>query len=147
LTPSARGYKGRGYASGPAGVFRIPEMAKVGDVDGMRAVIEDIAKSMQDYWQTTMGRVYLRLAAINGVIKDKLGIVRYLCGERGVPGLADDPEAYGAFPAVASLPSSFLLSLCRGFFFISLTTGISIPYALPSLISVSHSPHLPLPQR
>jgi len=82
------------------------KMALAGLVEGERAVIEDIDKALPGYWQTTAGRLYLRLATSAAINNDKLGLVQYLCGERGVPALGDDKgDECGAFISIS--PSAF----------------------------------------
>lgn len=79
------------------------QMVAAGNVEGLRAVVKDVEKSMPGYWQTTAeGRLYLRLATSRAIIHNKLGIVHCLCGERGV--LAEANDERGAFTHPLHLP-------------------------------------------
>lgn len=98
------------YAAALDRVVRMTRMASAGNVVGVRAVVEDIEKGLPGYWQTTVGRLYMRLATIGAINNHKLGTVRYLCGERGVPALGDGKgDELGAFPPPPS--SACLVSL------------------------------------
>jgi hypothetical protein len=88
-------------------IFKAYDLIKSGNVESLRSMVERadvyIAVEGDDgsvrpaglYWQTGVGLFYLRLLAIEGLKNDKLNIMQYVCGERGVHPLADDPDAYG----------------------------------------------------
>ena len=80
------------------------QMVAAGNVEGLRAVVKDVEKSMPSYWQTTEGRLYLRLATSRAIIHNKLGIVHYLYGEQKVSVLAEANDERGAFTHPLILP-------------------------------------------
>ena len=73
-------------------------LAAAGDVQGMRDVIKAVEDRQPAYWQTPIGRFYLRTATYRAIIAGRLNIVQYLCVERGEGPMAAGPEGFGTFP-------------------------------------------------
>lgn len=81
-------------------------LVSAGDVEGLRGIIDSFETIEPGHWEKTAGRLHLRISTTKAIEHGSLSIVQYLCEERGVPPLAEDPEAYGA--CLPSAPPSFM---------------------------------------
>lgn len=94
--------------------FRVDEATLHERFLRMHDIVESTEINHPGYWQTPNGRLQLRIHAIQGITDGNLPAVQYLCGERFVPPMLDDPDARGktsiqpqAIQCVV-LPSHFL---------------------------------------
>ena len=103
------------------------ELAAADDLPGLRSMIEDYGAIYPVHWQAPVGRLILRFVTLCAVTKNSMRVVKHLCGERGVPPLADDPEGWGE----SYLVLYFLSPLCL----------LPFPLALVPRRSLSLPPH------
>lgn len=89
----------------------LPNLGAAGDVQGMREVVEAAENRLPAYWQTTQGRLILRITMLKAINSSKISVVQYLCEERGMPPLAAAPEEFGKLVLAPSSPRRLSLNI------------------------------------
>ena len=85
-------------------------LVTAGDVQGLRTLLDSITVEFPKYWQETRGRFWLCILTLTGIQCGNLTIVKFLCGERGVPPLAAmQDDEYGTTLPIPSSKSPISL--------------------------------------
>lgn len=72
-------------------------LALAGSFQDLRDGIDATEARYPGYWQTTAGRLYLRIATNHAVSNKDMRVIQYMCEERGVPPMAVNRDEFGMY--------------------------------------------------
>jgi len=109
---------------------KLAGLAAAGDLTRLRAGIEAVDARFPSLWASPPGRIALRWFTVAGTMQNRLEVVKYLCGERGVPPMAFPAQEQGEqslSSRLSALPYAFYMPTCL--FHESLLTFLPAPHS------------------